>query len=273
MLPIKKVYVDSKYKTKDSKSDSNFKFELPSTCLMPHNTVFYVDDVCIPHSWTTINENNDKLYLRTVDANNVTTDYLLTIPKQVYNGTTFNSRMSALIQSATSISPTANYDANTHKIKMYIGSLNFQFLTDEELKHSSINWTGTAYDTNNPVSANELISNTATHSTVHNNNSQFEKALNLNPIRNIYIHSPNLGNFNTYGPRGENTIIKKVPVSNNFGEMIFDQFMASNDSLDCSRQTLKTLEFRLTDVNGIEIPFNGSYCSFSIVFDQMNPNM
>ena len=118
MLPIKKVYVDSKYKTKDSKSDSNFKFELPSTCLMPHNTVFYVDDVCIPHSWTTINENNDKLYLRTVDANNVTTDYLLTIPKQVYNGTTFNSRIYALIQSATSISPTSAYDANTHKIKM-----------------------------------------------------------------------------------------------------------------------------------------------------------
>ena len=58
MLPIKKVYVDSKFKTKDSKSDSNFKFELPSTCLMPNNTVLYVDDFCIPHSWTTVNENN-----------------------------------------------------------------------------------------------------------------------------------------------------------------------------------------------------------------------
>ena len=29
MLPVKKIYIDSKYKTSDSKSDSNFKFQLP----------------------------------------------------------------------------------------------------------------------------------------------------------------------------------------------------------------------------------------------------
>ena len=273
VLPVKKVYVDSKYKTKDSKSDSNFKFELPQTCLMPQNCVFYVDDVAIPHRWYTCNDHNYKLYLRTKDANNVENDYILSITKQTYNGATFVSQISALIQSATTIAPTGVYDVNTHKMKLYIGSLYFQFLTDEELKHSSIGWNGTAYDTNNLESANELISNNDTHSTVHNQNSQFENVLNLNPIRNVYIHSPNLGNFNTFSANGQTTVIKKVPVTNNFGEMIFDSFMASNDSLDCSRQTLKTLEFRLTDVDGVEIPLHNRHCSFSIVFDQMNPNM
>ena len=271
-LPIKKVYIDSKYKTKDSKSDSNFKFELPQTCLMPNNCVFFVDDVAIPHSWFTCNDHNYKLYLRTQDANNVVNDYTLEITKQTYNGSTFVSQINALIQTATGIAPIGNYDVNTQKMKLYIGSLYFQFFTDEELRNMS-SWNGPAYDKNNLESANEIISNTDTHSTVHNNNSQYQRVLNLNPIRNVYIHSPNLGNFNTFSANGQTTVIKKVPVSSNFGEMIFDSFMASNDSLDCSRQTLKTLEFRLTDVDGVEIPLYNRHCSFSIVFDQMNPNM
>ena len=45
MLPVKKIYIDTKYKTKDSISNSNFKYKLPQTMFMPENTVFYVDDV------------------------------------------------------------------------------------------------------------------------------------------------------------------------------------------------------------------------------------
>ena len=40
MLPIKKIYVDSVFKTKDSISDANFKITLPQTMFMPDNTVF-----------------------------------------------------------------------------------------------------------------------------------------------------------------------------------------------------------------------------------------
>jgi len=54
MLPIKKLYIDSRDRTPDSKSASNFKIELPNTVQMPDNTVFFVTDVCIPHVWTTV---------------------------------------------------------------------------------------------------------------------------------------------------------------------------------------------------------------------------
>ena len=56
MLPVKKIYVDSKFKTNDSVSDSHFKIQLPETLLMHDNCVFYIDDVCIPHSWYTIEQ-------------------------------------------------------------------------------------------------------------------------------------------------------------------------------------------------------------------------
>ena len=86
----------------------------------------------------------------------------------------------------------------------------------------------------------------------------------------MYISSPNLGNFNTMGPRGEWNIIKKVPVSADYNQMIFDQVITNMDYLDCSRQSLKTIEFHLKDVNGNFIPLHGANVSFSIVFNKIS---
>ena len=74
MLPIKKIYIDSKFRTPDSISSSNFKYDLPESFLMPDNCGFYVCDVCIPHSWYTIEITiNNTLYLQ-VSNNNATPD-------------------------------------------------------------------------------------------------------------------------------------------------------------------------------------------------------
>ncbi len=72
MLPCKKIYIDTKHGTIDSISNSNFRWELPETLTLPHNTIFYVDDICIPHSWYTIETNvNGRLYMQL--TNNHTT--------------------------------------------------------------------------------------------------------------------------------------------------------------------------------------------------------
>ena len=64
MLPLKKIYIDSRDRTVDSKSASNFKIELPNAVQMPENTVFFVTDVCVPHVWKTVEEGfNDSLFL------------------------------------------------------------------------------------------------------------------------------------------------------------------------------------------------------------------
>ena len=43
MLPIKNIYVDSKFETKDRISDANFKITLPQNMFMPDNTVFHFE--------------------------------------------------------------------------------------------------------------------------------------------------------------------------------------------------------------------------------------
>ena len=57
--------------------------------------------------------------------------------------------------------------------------------------------------------------------------------LSLNWLNNIYITSPNLGSFDTIfagtGAGLGNNVIKKVPVLVNYGYMVIDQLMSSND--------------------------------------------
>ena len=44
-IPIKKVYIDSRFKTKESRSNSDFKFELVQSIPLPDKCVALVDDI------------------------------------------------------------------------------------------------------------------------------------------------------------------------------------------------------------------------------------
>ena len=284
MLPVKKIYVDSKYKTNESLSDSDFKFQLSQTIFLPENTKFYISDVCIPHTWNTINDFNSKLYLRIVYVGGSLVgqryDCILDLDQKSYIGTTFATMLKSKIQEKLTTEYLGNiactFNSTTNKLSLTLhADILWQFLTDRELLDpenltaGNFNWTGASYDKNDLKSANAIISNTQSTSTVNDSNVHvFNKHLNLQPIRNIYIHSTNLGQYQSLGVRGEQSIIKKVAVSSNQGEMIFSDYSpGSTEMFDCGRQTLRLLDFKLTNVDGIEVPLYNNHCSFSIVFN------
>ena len=61
-------------------------------------------------------------------------------------------------------------------------------------------------------------------------------------------------------------LLKKVPVVVNYGFQIIDQLVNPNEALDCSKQTLQTLEFHLKTGRNQYVPLHGAHVSFSIVF-------
>ena len=63
MDKIKKAYVDSRFRIRDSNSDSDFKFESKEALDLPDNTVCYIDDTSIPHTWRTIEPHNNEFYI------------------------------------------------------------------------------------------------------------------------------------------------------------------------------------------------------------------
>ena len=116
----------------------------------------------------------------------------------------------------------------------------------------------------NYMSINEVIRK---RMPTHNGVNSFETGfLDLITTHNIYLHCPNLGHYNCIGVKGENSIIKKIPVSSSFGYVIIDSVVAPHDKIDVSKQTINTLSFTLRNVHGDIINLHGAFVSFSLIF-------
>ena len=63
-LTYKKVYVNSKYRTSNSRGISDFQIELRETFEIPDGTIMQVHELAIPNTWYSINSNNQNLYFR-----------------------------------------------------------------------------------------------------------------------------------------------------------------------------------------------------------------
>ena len=282
-LPIKKIYIDSKHKVSGSNSD--FQCQLEETYLMPENAVFKIVDVCVPHSWTTVMTNiNDKLYLYFSDNSPVQSrpeeGYIITLSERNYTGSDLASEIQSKMNTAVSGSVIVNktftvaYNAYTQKINVLIGiNSTFKLLTENDIKSKLNNtWTSLSntpadYDANDAMDINtDMLKLNEGNSPLYDSNNPFVSSfINLQPIRNLYLSSLGLGNYNTVDLKGNRSIIKKIPVTAPWNSMIFDN-IAYDDFLSCERQTLKTMNLRLTDCHGHTVPLNGCYISFSIIF-------
>ena len=259
MLPIKKIYIDTRFKSSDSVSHSDFNIDLPTTCLMPEDTGFYIDDVCIPHSFYTIETNvNDQLQY--VYHNSTRT---VTIPEGYYNITTLATAIADGMNTAIGfalVEPEVNLKTNTLKISLTLAFSTGQFniLTDDEITSLSTK----------KRSMNAVLKN-FTSKGVNSSPLFVSGWIDLNPLRNLYLSCSGLGNFNTMTLSGNRSITKQIPVNAGPGEMIFDQTVTGMDYLDCSGQTLSRISFQLKDAQGKLINLHGSHFSFSIVFSRV----
>jgi len=95
----------------------------------------------------------------------------------------------------------------------------------------------------------------------------------MQPIRNLCLHSSALGNLNNVGPRGENTIIKKIAVTADYKQMIFNDITVYNDYSSCANQTSKNIDFQLKTSRGDVVPLHGCNMSFSIIFSRGNQDL
>jgi hypothetical protein len=265
-LEIKKLYVDSRYRTADSKSDSDFRIQLGRNISLPENCVMRVENVQLSHSWYSIESGiNDSMYFQVFNYGASTTTYsIITIPSQNYIGSTLAATLQSLLNTAFPSFFTVTNNINTNSISIAIsgGNNTFKILTDKELAAGY--WLGTI-NTSQPNSTNDVITNRTPYTNTMYS-SWTSGMLNLLGFRAVYISSSNLSSFNVTGPQNEHDIIKKVITTSDFGYMIADQLVSDHDFLDCSRMTLSTIDFQIRDVKGNLIPFHDSPVSFTIIF-------
>ena len=64
MLPISKIFFDSRHKTSSSKSDSEFEIQLKEAINLPDNCVCVISDVILKNTITTVESLTENLYVR-----------------------------------------------------------------------------------------------------------------------------------------------------------------------------------------------------------------
>ena len=283
-LEIKKVYVDTRFKTDDSKGDTDFIVELPKTFNVPDDVVCYISDVAIPVSWATIGERNNKLYLSVEFEDRTYWMYLVLLEKN-YNGVSFAEELQEKLN-ATALAHcgpdkltfvvTYNITDNTMIIEfqdMRIArttTMEVILYSDEDVRAGVWNNTPTRIpqsiaDNIRLTKSSKMKTGAPSHDTPEE---PYECYLNLHAIRNLYLHSSALSNYDTVSNFGMGAIVKKIPVRANYNEMIFD---GTNDGFDytiVSKRSLSRLDFRLTDAYGSPIDLRNNHWSFSLVFQR-----
>ena len=111
-LPFRKLYVDTRFKTTDSISNSDFKFQLRRPASMPANTTFCVDEINIPHAWNTIEAGiNDKLYVSTMAAVATAPVFtMITVPQKRWGGADLAAQIQSQLNATGSIVWAVSYD-------------------------------------------------------------------------------------------------------------------------------------------------------------------
>ena len=168
MLPVKKIYTDSRQSVTDTSNSSDFKIELPYSYKMPPDTVFFICDVCVPHTWWTIEEgSSDKLYFVVLSSGGtVQIFYIATMQPGIYDGPRFQNALNIAIYSVyTGISVT--YPGNNALIISITGIGNaIKISTDAEIPevhkcmiNNGKNWIGSVYNGGYVATSNEHIPN------------------------------------------------------------------------------------------------------------------
>ena len=93
------MYVDSIYKTNDRVSNSDFKFELKEALDLPDNTMCCIDDISIPHTWFTIEENlNNTLYIITTQMDTGIPTWYHTLALEIPSGNYTGNSLALALQ-------------------------------------------------------------------------------------------------------------------------------------------------------------------------------
>ena len=83
MTSVRRIYIDSRLRS--SGTDSDFTYDLPRSIEVPDNTIAFVDSILVPNVWTTLHDQNNRLYVSET-AGSTTTEHTYLLPEANYAG-------------------------------------------------------------------------------------------------------------------------------------------------------------------------------------------
>ena len=271
-MPTKRIYIDSRYRLPGG-TDSDFHYALKTPIEVPRGTMGWIDGVVISHSFNTVIQgHNDTLFVREVLGVSYE-DRALTIPAGDYNGYTLATTIETILNIGSSLPQvwTVTFDSGTLTFANTTpaASGGGYILPREVIEAANMQpvWGYTTTPAPPPLSldadASRLIGNLTSPAFAVNSSQSFNSEwIDLLPYHQLFLHS-HIGAPTSQGPRGENTIARRIVVTGSPGDLIVDHLSTQMDYLELGEQ-LSTLHFSLRDVEGKIINTRGHSISFSI---------
>jgi hypothetical protein len=256
MLSTTKIYIDGRHSLPNPQSGTaSLQIEIPGGIELHPKTKVWLSEFTCPASWDTVDASNNTLYVRELGE----PDRVLLIPtgahdieslrfamQESLNGPTKNASMGIYSVVRTGSSGNSGGTSRLYRITCSAGSF--------ELPNYS------------NASANSLSSIVAFPTGIHQLITHVSSFVDLRRVHSVYIHS-NIGSYQSIGPRGERTILAKVPANTGYGGLVtYNSSASEHDYVDAGAKSLNMIKLELKDSFGRLINMNGGHWSATILF-------
>ena len=86
-------------------------------------------------------------------------------------------------------------------------------------------------------------------------------------VMEAYLRSPNLTNYGTLDAIGRQDVLKRIPITSDFGTVVVSESgIETSDLMDVSGRTLRAMDFTLTDAHANQLDLHGHDISFCLNF-------
>ena len=285
-LPVRRIHIDSREKTDNSDSHSDFHIRLSQSVSLPDDSICMVDNISIPNTFFTVEtDRNDSLYIaEKLSAANVVCRKV-TLDQNYYSASQFAFELALKLNVGTpAVMGVDPYTAvfvpqGGHVLVSGSASYNFAILSDEQIQrfpaagHATPTGGTLKIDKNFPNSLNGILRNVSNGNKssdplTYNFATLYKSGhLDLQPVHNCYIHS-NLADNNVMTPKGMSDCIVCCPISANTGTMVHHNVTSHADAINVSKRSFDTLSFQLRNAKGQIVELNGASWSCSLLFVQ-----
>lgn len=280
---IARLYIDSRHRTVDSASPTDFSIDLRDNLNCAGDTVVHVRSVSFPVTWWTVEPGRDKLAVRVwVPSANVAAANLITLQPGYHDGHSFAQMMKDSLDGWTSMLGLDSlewdclYVAEENRIVVQWGDTadpprTWQFLSQTDLASIQYAWTGPAYDPQNPGTVDDVMrmgSPGSTYTVTNDGTWVSGYYDSMAGIHELYMHST-LAQFKASGPRPgvDRDVLCRVPILVGHGEInAYEAYGHSYDFSPCYYASQKILSFRITDYRGRVVDLHGGEISLELLF-------
>ena len=263
---ISRVYVDSRFALPSG------EFEIPGEEVqLGQDARCWLGEVSCVNSWDTIDDTNCLFYMRERASTSVAVDRIIALTKgpadvdslaldlqTKLNGSGKSTGIGTYSVTRASTGSGASGSVNRAYQVTLTGGGSFLIFDDSTIEYYS--------GVDDAQSTNKLFQFPSGEVFATSHTSTF---VDIRRVHSIYIHALGFGGYNCVGPRGERTILAKIPVTAAYGSLlVWTGSHGDHDYIECGVRSIKTLKLELRDARGNLLDLKGTSWSATLIFDR-----